>query len=125
LRVRSLRPEFVEFIPAILQPGVLYISVPYATASHLCACGCGQKVVTPIRPTDWSLTWDGESVSLYPSVGNWGFRCRSHYWIRQGGRVEWAGQWSESMISAARELDSKEKRRYFKRKTRGARTKSQ
>jgi hypothetical protein len=120
VRVRTLKPEFVEFIPADLRPGMLYISIPYSTASHLCACGCGRKVVTPIRPTDWSLTWDGERVSLYPSVGNWGLPCRSHYWVREGGRIEWAGQWTESMISVARKLDAKAKRQYFSRKRRKA-----
>jgi Family of unknown function (DUF6527) len=123
VRVRNLRAEFVEFIPTELRPGVLYISVPYSTASHLCACGCGHKVVTPIRPTDWSLTWDGESASLYPSIGNWGLPCRSHYWIREGGRIEWAGQWSDSTVSDARNLDSKVKKRYFARRRRKANTK--
>jgi Family of unknown function (DUF6527) len=116
IRIRVLHPEFVEFIPAELRPGVLYISIPYSTASHLCACGCGHKVVTPIRPTDWSITWDGAAVSLCPSIGNWGLACRSHYWVRQGGRIEWAGSWNESMIAAARERGLIEKKRYFSRR---------
>lgn len=88
MRRRKFRPEFVEFIPENLKPGVLYISIEYSTASHLCPCGCGQMVITPIQPTQWSLTWDGESVSLYPSIGNWGFFCKSHYWIRKN-RIIW------------------------------------
>ncbi|MCH2218714.1 Uncharacterised protein [Mycobacteroides abscessus subsp. abscessus] len=32
--------EFVDFIPADLDAGVLYVSLPYATVMHLCACGC-------------------------------------------------------------------------------------
>jgi hypothetical protein len=121
MRVQALRPEFVEFVPELLEPGVLYVSIPYATASHLCACGCGQKVVTPIRRTDWTLAWDGEAVSLYPSIGNWGLPCRSHYWIRAGGRIEWAGEWSEGMIAAARKRGIQEKKRHFnpKNRTRG------
>ena len=83
MRRRKFRPEFVEFIPENLKPGVLYISIEYSTASHLCPCGCGQKVITPIRPDQWTLTWDGETVSLSPSIGNWGFSCKSHYWIRE------------------------------------------
>ena len=47
-----LRHEFVEFIPDELEHGIIYISIRFATASHLCCCGCGNKVVTPIRPTD-------------------------------------------------------------------------
>ncbi len=118
MRVRSLRPEFVEFVPTVLDSGVLYVSIPYRTASHLCACGCGQKVVTPIGPTGWSLAWDGISVSLYPSIGNWGFACQSHYWIRSGGLIEWAPKWTESMISAARKRDSTSKKLYFGRRRR-------
>ena len=88
MRRRKFRPEFVEFIPENLKPGVLYISIEYSTASHLCPCGCGQKVITPIRPDQWTLTWDGETVSLSPSIGNWGFSCKSHYWIREN-RIIW------------------------------------
>ena len=88
MRRRKIRPEFVEIIPENLKPGVLYISIEYSTASHLCPCGCGQKVITPIRPDQWTLTWDGESASLSPSIGNWGFSCKSHYWIRES-RIIW------------------------------------
>ena len=62
----SVIHEFVEFIPEELKEGVLYISINYATASHLCCCGCGNRVVTPITPDDWKLIFDGVSVSLHP-----------------------------------------------------------
>ena len=97
MRRRKFRPEFVEFIPENLKPGVLYISIEYSTASHLCPCGCGQRVITPIQPTQWSLTWDGESVSLYPSIGNWGLSCMSHYWIRKN-KIIWLSSQSEKKI---------------------------
>ncbi len=80
--------RFVETIPRALEPGVLYVSMGYRTAVHRCCCGCGNPVVTPISPEDWSLTFDGEIVSLRPSIGNWGFPCSSHYWITSG-RVRW------------------------------------
>ena len=51
--------EFIEFIPSELEEGVLYVSVQYATAVHKCACGCNNKVVTPISPVDWQLLFDG------------------------------------------------------------------
>ncbi|MEW1836919.1 DUF6527 family protein [Nonomuraea angiospora] len=44
--------RFVEHIPERLEPGELYISFPFATAAHLCACGCGKEVVIPLSPTD-------------------------------------------------------------------------
>ena len=79
----SLEYEFVTHIPDTLVEGVVYVSIPYTTVLHLCCCGCGEEVVTPLRPTDWNLTFDGETISLCPSVGNWRFACRSHYWIRR------------------------------------------
>jgi hypothetical protein len=100
----KIRHEFVEFIPRERQPGVIYISIPFATAVHSCFCGCDTKVVTPISPAGWQLLYDGESVSIYPSVGNWGFSCRSHYWIRRGW-VVWAGNMSPAEIEAGRAHD--------------------
>lgn len=88
----KLEHRFVSTIPDRLEKGVLYISIDYATAVHLCACGCGQEVVTPLSPHDWSLMFDGETVSLCPSVGNWSFQCRSHYWVRRN-RVHWEDDW--------------------------------
>ena len=44
--------EFVEFIPEKLEEGVVYVSFEYATAMHLCCCGCGREVSTrDLRPT--------------------------------------------------------------------------
>jgi len=103
-----LKYEFVRLIPDVLQPGTIYVSTDYSSAAHLCCCGCGYEVVTPLSPTDWNITFDGESVSFHPSVGNWGFPCQSHYWIRHN-RVEWAGRWTTEQIKAGRERDSRAK----------------
>jgi hypothetical protein len=111
-RVSELRYEFVRLIPEDLTPGTLYISVEYATASHLCCCGCGFEVVTPLSPTDWKLTFDGESVSLHPSIGNWAFACQSHYWINRN-RIQWAGRMTPEEIAVGRELDRRAKREQF------------
>lgn len=107
--------KFVEFIPDLkeMQDGVIYISLEYDTAVHNCACGCGEQVVTPFSPTDWKLTYNGESVSLYPSIGNWEFNCRSHYWIKKG-KILWAEDWSDKQIEANRYLDKKTKEKSFK-----------
>jgi len=76
--------EFVHFIPERPSAGTLYISTDYGTAVHLCGCGCGWEVVTPLSPAGWHIVFDGKSVSLYPSIGNWEFECQSHYWISSG-----------------------------------------
>lgn len=96
-----LQHVFVDSFPDRLEPGTVYISIPYAIVTHLCCCGCGSEAVTPLGPTEWKLTFDGESVSLHPSIGNWSFPCRSHYWIRNN-TVEWAPRWSHGKVAANR-----------------------
>jgi hypothetical protein len=111
-----LKHEFVRSIPDSLSDGILYISIDYATAAHKCCCGCGREVVTPLSPTDWKFTYDGVSISLYPSIGNWNFPCRSHYWI-DGSRVAWADEWSDEMIAAGRARDRAAKLEYYRNAT--------
>ncbi|MFE2696973.1 DUF6527 family protein [Streptomyces mirabilis] len=96
-----LTHRFVDYIPEHLERGVLYVSLTFTTAVHLCACGCGSTVVTPLSPTDWSLTFDGATVSLSPSVGNWSYPCQSHYWIRRN-TVSWASRFTPAQIAATR-----------------------
>jgi len=96
-RLERLDHRFVDRIPADLEPGVVYITIEYATAVHSCACGCRARVVTPFTPRHWELRFDGETVSLSPSIGNWSFACQSHYWIRWN-RIEWAPRWSAAQI---------------------------
>ncbi|MEE4652442.1 DUF6527 family protein [Pseudomonas alliivorans] len=110
MTIKSLTPQFVESFPQKLEPGELYLAMDFATAAHLCACGCGNKVITPFSPTDWQMSFDGETVSLKPSIGNWTFKCRSHYWVRSG-RIEWAGNMSQEAINAGRKRDAEAKAR--------------
>lgn len=107
-----LKHEFVEFIPDELEANTIYISVAYRTVMHKCMCSCGVEVVTPISPTDWRITFDGETVSLFPSIGNWSYPCRSHYWI-DAGNVVWAEDWSDAEIRTARERDRRRKQEYY------------
>jgi hypothetical protein len=113
----EFRPEFVEFIPSALLPGVLYISGRYRTASHLCACGCGSKVVTPLSPADWQLTRRHDRVSLHPSIGNWNYACRSHYWIRDN-KIIWSGRMTEARIARVQERDRSDKARQVEHRNR-------
>ncbi len=105
-----LAHRFVDHIPERLEPGELYISIPYATAVHLCACGCGSEVVTPLSPTDWKMIFDGKSISLHPSIGNWSFPCQSHYWIRNNN-VRRAPRWTASQIASGRAHSHKDTQR--------------
>lgn len=112
IRCRRLEHRFVVSIPRKLESGVLYISVEYATAAHSCCCGCGEEVVTPFSPTDWQLTFDGETVSLWPSIGNWNFACRSHYVIERSEVIQ-ALPWSDRRIEQGRFRDNLAKARYY------------
>ncbi len=111
-RIDRITLEHVEFIPDVLETGVLYVSDRYQTASHLCCCGCGMEVVTPLNPVRWQLREEEGAAWLYPSIGNSSFECRSHYWI-QRGKVVWAKQMSPSMIAAARYSDQIDAEQYF------------
>jgi hypothetical protein len=109
---KALTHEFVEFIPEVIEERKIYVSIKYATAVHKCCCGCGKEVVTPLSPTDWKLTFDGRTVSLDPSIGNWSFPCRSHYWVRNN-RARWAEVWPQSRIDANRAYSRRAKEEYF------------
>jgi hypothetical protein len=111
-RVYTVTHEFVEYIPDELAEGTVYVSIPCATVAHKCFCGCGNEVVTPLSPIDWRLIFDGDSISLEPSIGNWNFECRSHYWI-VNNRVRWAESWSRTRIDEARERDRQARASYF------------
>jgi hypothetical protein len=111
-RRTGLVHEFVEHIPDHLEDGKLYVSISFATAAHKCFCGCGNEVITPISPRDWKVTFDGETVSLDPSIGNWSLACKSHYWITRN-RVVWARRWSQKEIDGARDEDRLTKRTYY------------
>lgn len=110
MTIKRLTPQFVEHFPEKLEPGELYLAMEFATAAHLCACGCGNKVITPFSPTDWQMSFDGETVSLKPSIGNWALPCRSHYWVRSG-HIEWATDMSQEAINASRKRDAQVKAR--------------
>lgn len=108
--------KFVKAFPEQLDEGVLYVSVEFATAAHRCFCGCGSEVYTRFSPTDWSMKFDGQTVTINPSIGNWSFACQSHY-ILANGRIRWADKWSRERIDLGRFLDRERKGRHYKGKS--------
>ena len=107
-----LEHRFTAIIPDRLEPGILYVSMEYATGAHSCCCGCGEEVITPFTPTDWRMEFDGETISLSPSVGSWTLPCRSHYIIKRGKVIE-AGRWSDEAVEAERRRDRASKARFY------------
>jgi len=83
-RVETLRQVEVELVPKQLLPGILYHSEKYDTCIHLCACGCGNKTVTPLHGDGWKLT---EGPTLTPSIGNMKV-CGAHYQVI-GEKIQW------------------------------------
>lgn len=95
---------FTSTVPEMLEKEKIYVSIKYNTAVHLCACGCGEEVVTPLARTQWKVTYNGETVSLHPSIGNWSYKCKSHYWIKED-HIVWAEVWSDKQIKRNRMLE--------------------
>jgi hypothetical protein len=79
-----LVPKYVETIDEELEDGIIYISLEYRCAIHLCACGCKNKTVTPLKDGEWTLTDNNGKITMTPSIGNHYFACRSHYIITDG-----------------------------------------
>lgn len=96
--------RFVDVVPDHLDEGIVYVCLPYETVVHKCCCGCGNEVVTPLHPLQWSITFNGQTISLSPSVGNWSFPCRSHYWIR-AGEVRTARPFTDTEVADLRADD--------------------
>lgn len=105
MEVKEFTVQFVDYMPEVINQGELYVSMKYSVVIHLCACGCGEKVVTPLSPDDWQLKYDGETISLYPSIGNWDFPCRSHYWVRKNMIVN-AERWDVNGTQMQKTLTS-------------------
>jgi hypothetical protein len=113
MKLETITLVHVEFMPKQLEPGVLYVSEKYGTAAHLCACGCGEKIRTPLGPTEWSIIETPEGPSLWPSIGNWQKPCHSHYVIDEG-KVLWCGKWTPQQIIAGRRAEELRRQAYYK-----------
>lgn len=108
----KIRLKRVHYMPKELEPGVLYVSDEFSTAAHLCACGCGSKIRTPLGPTEWSFKESPRGPTLYPSIGNWQLACKSHYWIRNG-EIIWAEKWTPEQIKTGRNGEEIRRKAYY------------
>ncbi|MBO5495650.1 MAG: hypothetical protein J5964_08030 [Eubacterium sp.] len=88
MRINRFSPVFVDRIPKELKAEELYVCMACNVVVHLCPCGCNEKVVLPIGRDQWVLTYDGEGITMSPSIGNFQFPCESHYYIRNNN-VKW------------------------------------
>ena len=114
MSLAKIRLERVHYMPRDLSPGVLYVSEEFGTAAHLCACGCGAKVRTPLGPAEWSLEETVDGPTLRPSVGNWQQACQSHYLIT-AGEVVWAMWWNVGQVVEGRQREEERRSKYYAR----------
>ena len=105
----------MEYMPTQLEPGILYVAEAFGAAAHLCACGCGTIVRTPLNR--WHLKESKDGPSLDPSIGNWQEPCQSHYWI-ECGEVRWAPAWSPDQIEIGRRHEEERLRTYYESRNR-------
>lgn len=88
----TLEPTFVDTIPTQggeMQEGRLYVSIKEMSAVHLCACGCGRKVVTPLGKNGWSLLLSEGAITIRPEMGCASLKCGAKYNITNN-KVQWA-----------------------------------
>lgn len=108
----KIRLKYVAYMPKELETGVLYVAGEFGAVAHLCPCGCGSKIRTPLGPTEWSLKVCDRGPSLFPSIGNWQLPCKSHYWIKNG-KILWANSWTAEQIAAGRHNEEERRRAYY------------
>lgn len=120
MKTRTWTAVWIDDMPPSLKPGNLYISVKHRLTEHLCACGCGTEVSLPLSRSEWCIEYDGESVSIRPSIGNWRLPCRSHYIIEKG-HTRWCLAWTEKEIRAGQARDREAKTADIARRRRKAR----
>lgn len=81
----ELALQMVEQMPPILEEGIIYTSLEYMIAIHLCICGCKNEVVTPLNRNGLQHGWEyvikDNKITLHPSIGNFNFPCKTHYFV--------------------------------------------
>lgn len=111
MKIKELTPKYVSNLPEQLEEGFFYICEDFAATSHKCCCGCGEDVYNKLGPAKWQLTKEPDgSISLHPSVGNWKYACRSHYWIQNNHVID-AGEMSSRAIKGVLKRDRRDRDR--------------
>ncbi len=79
-----------EYVPAVYERGIVYVSRNYEGAAFVCPCGCESKIFIPVREEYekgkyWQLKLNDNSIE--PSILQLN-GCKSHFYIRNG-LTEW------------------------------------
>lgn len=108
----SIKLLEVHYLPKELEVGILYVSIEFGVAGHLCACGCGNKIITPLGETEWSFKNENDKPTLFPSIGNWQLPCKAHYWIERG-KIHWSYQFTNEEIIAGNINEELKRKKYY------------
>jgi hypothetical protein len=87
--MKTIKYEIVECIPNNVEEGILYISLMYETSRHKCPCGCETEIIVPCGKDGWEFKFNGDLVSITPSIGNFYLPCKSHYYITNNEIIEY------------------------------------
>ena len=116
-KAQEIRPRFVESIPPGRPPaGEFLISIKYGMGVLRCPCGCGNTMDVNIEPHRWSIKWDGEHISVCPSISSDWMGCRSHYWVRRN-RIVWGYPISRTAEEKKEKEEAKARERIYKPKS--------
>lgn len=113
--MNTLDLKLIDHLPIHLEEGVLYVSEEFEIAGHLCPCGCGSKIITPLGVNEWTFSVYNGKPTLKPSIGNWQLPCQSHYWI-DGGKILWSYKWSEDEIKAGQLAEELQRKEYYEKR---------
>jgi hypothetical protein len=108
----TIKLQKVHYMPNEFDQGILYMSKEFGIAGHLCACGCGNKVMTPLGPTEWSVKGEEYRPSVRPSIGNGQLPCKSHY-IIHNGKILWCNPIDEDITMAHISIADKTRNDYY------------
>lgn len=107
----QLKLERVHYMPGQLEPGILYVSEEFQVAGHLCPCGCGNKVITPLGIPGWTFEERNEVASLDPSIDSYQLPCESHYFITRG-EIQWCAKTTPAQRAMARQGEEQRRQEY-------------
>jgi hypothetical protein len=90
-------PEFYKHIPEQkdIKNDVLYISMEFEVAIHMCPCGCGNQNVMPFhteastefrKQHGWGFQNDNGFITLSPSILS--RICNAHYFLIRN-EIKW------------------------------------
>ncbi len=83
--IKQFKTLYVDTLPLKkdMEEGIVYVSERTWQSSHLCACGCGDEILTPLVRGGWKhVVNEKDEITLFPSVTS--ESCDSTYSINQG-----------------------------------------